>query len=941
MRPDSLLLERTLELASVDEAVNAAWSGDGRVLVVEGPAGIGKTSLLGEAGRRASDGGMRVLSAQGAVLERDFGFGAVRQLFEPVLSHSDADTSRRLLGGAASLARPVVSPDAEPTPAQQSAVMHGLYWFTSNLAELGPLLVVIDDVHWCDEATLQFLVYLARRIEGMPVAVIVAVRTGDPQAETPVVAELIATPVARVVRPVALSVDGVRQLIAEHLGPPTATFVDACRQATGGVPFLVEELVRVLRADGVQPTDAAAVAIGKTGPRTVAHATMLRLSRLPPSAASAARAVAVLEPRARLDRVATLADADIEEAQTAVEALAAMEVLAPGDPLRFTHPLVRQAVYDDMSPSTRAGAHGRVADILLAEGEPADEVAAQLLLSGPAGRRDVVETLRAAARLALAKGAPASAVASLRRALAEGAAPGEEHVTLLYELGGAEAFARDPNAAGDLAAARQLSDDPVQRARIGWALAEFQLLSGAWGPAVSLVREVLAELGDRDPDVQARLEGLRAANDAYDPAQTVALDDRLPRLRSLVDTSGPGTRTLALVLAILAILRGGDLADARELIERGLDEGRLLRDEGSESLALAQGIGALISLDDIEGAEAATAGVFDDARRRGSVLGYIAGCYYRTWIDSQRGRLHVAETYLRSVFEQSLEHGVTYALPSVIWAGQDVLLERAGVGDIVDFIESVQLDASLLATISGAWVLIVRGRLRLLQGRRMQGIADLRAAGQLCDATRLINPITVLWRSPLALALAGDDIGEAKRLVASELETTHRLGLTRCEGVTLRASGVIEGGSSGVDLLRRSLACLERVDAPLERARTLVELGAAQRRLNQRVAARDPLTQGLDLAHVCGAERLAARAIEELRASGARPRRRRLSGPEGLTSAEARVARMAADGMTNREIAQALFVTTKTVENQLTTVYRKLDVRSRDKLSEALTSESG
>jgi DNA-binding NarL/FixJ family response regulator len=150
---------------------------------------------------------------------------------------------------------------------------------------------------------------------------------------------------------------------------------------------------------------------------------------------------------------------------------------------------------------------------------------------------------------------------------------------------------------------------------------------------------------------------------------------------------------------------------------------------------------------------------------------------------------------------------------------------------------------------------------------------------------------------------------------------------------------MLEGGETGLELLRDSLATLERTDAPLERARTLVELGAALRRGNQRAAAREPLTAGLDLAHVCGAERLAARAVEELQASGARPRRQRASGPDALTSAEARVARMAADGMTNKEIAQALFVTAKTVENQLGVVYRKLGVRSRDQLGRSLSPE--
>jgi DNA-binding CsgD family transcriptional regulator len=933
------LIERDAELAEVDEAIAAALTGDGRAIVIEGPAGIGKTALLEEAARRAADHGMTVISAQGAALERDFGFGAVRQLFEPVIARADAGLRNRLLAGAAALAGPVVAPDADQAPTQQSAVMHGLYWLTANLAALGALFIVVDDVHWCDVATLQFLVYLARRLEGMAVTLVVAVRTGDPEADTPMMAELLAAPAAHVVRPPPLTAAGVSELIDARLGPPDPRFVDACLQATGGIPFLVGELLRVLSADGVKPTEAAAARIAETGPGTVAHATMLRLSHLPASAASVARAVAVLDRHARLDRVATLAGVDVGEARGAVDALAGMELVVPTQPLRFSHPLVRQAVYDDMSVVARAGAHDRVATQLMVEGAPVEEVAAHLLLTDPAGRPDVVGTLRAAAAGMLARSAPTSAVAYLRRALGEGALRGAERAGLLHELGRAEAFARDPQALDHLTAARDLTDDPVARARIGWELAEFLLFSGEWTAAQALLRDVLAELDGRDPGLQARIEGARAAADAYDPTQTADFDARLERLRALVDRGGPDARMLALVLAVMAVCRGGDRRDVSTLIERGLDGGGLLRDEGSESLALVQGVCALVMIDDLAGAEAACAGVFDDARERGSVLGYVSGCFYRTFIDDQRGRLRVAETYFRSAIERSLEIGVPFALPSVIWAGKDVLLERSSVADIAAMIESIELEPAFLETINGAWVLMVRGRLRIMDGRREEGIADLRMGGDVSDRARLVNPTAVLWRSPLALALVPDDREEARRLVADELDIARQLALPRCEGTALRAAGVIEGGSAGIELLQESLRVFDGVDAPLERARTLVELGAALRRGNQRAAAREPLTAGLELAHVCGAERLAARAVEELHASGARPRRQRVSGPDALTSAEARVARMAADGMTNKEIAQALFVTAKTVENQLGVVYRKLEVRSRDQLGGALSSE--
>jgi DNA-binding CsgD family transcriptional regulator len=230
----------------------------------------------------------------------------------------------------------------------------------------------------------------------------------------------------------------------------------------------------------------------------------------------------------------------------------------------------------------------------------------------------------------------------------------------------------------------------------------------------------------------------------------------------------------------------------------------------------------------------------------------------------------------------------------------------------------------------------VRGRLRFMRGQRDAAIADLRAAGEIFTALEFRNPLAAPWRSPLALALGAENAEEARALADDELRDATELGLARCRGVALRTAGCLEGGSRGMELLEESLRVLDHTDAHLERARTLVELGAAQRRANQRVVARDPLRAGLDLAHRCGAERLAERAVEELQLCGARPRRRVLSGPEALTPGEARVARMAAAGMTNREIAQDLFVTAKTVENQLGAVYSKLGVRSRAQLSAAL-----
>ena len=931
-----MLIERESELSAIQASIRSAAEGLGAALVVEGQAGMGKSSLLREAVRRASAAGMTVLTAQGAPLERNFGFGVVRQLFDRTIGRADAEQREALLGGVAALATPAVSPEArEAAPGQQSAIVHGLYWLTEGLAEQAPLLLAVDDAHWADVPSQRFLAHLVRRIEGVPVLVAIAVRTGDPQVDPSSLSELLATPGVHRLQPSALSAAGVEQLIEARLGPGDPAFIEACRVASGGVPYLVEELAAVLAVDRVSPISESASRIAEAGPRTVANATMLQLSRVSAAASDVARAMAVWGPHARLDRVAALARLDLDDARSAIDALIGMGILAPGRPVRFAHPLVQQAIYDDLPPESRAAAHGLAAALLAGEGAAIEEVAAHLLLSAPMGRGDVVDRLRDAAGRSLARGAPQSAVAYLRRALAEGGTD-VDRPALVRDLGRAEALAQDADAVRHLEEALEFVETPLERARALYELSEVCLISGQWARRLELLRRALDALGGEDADFEARMETALTGSEFYDPAYVGGADARLPRLRALVDTATPGSRALALVLGAVGAFRGMARTEVLTFVERGLDGGSLLRDEGSESLALPQAVAALIGIDEPEMVAPITEEVLDDARRRGSVAGFAGGSLYRLAVEAHRGDLKNAETDLRATVETSVAHGLTFVLPGVVCFGTDVLLERPGLDDIASLLNGIELEPDLASTVSGAWLLSLRGRLRTQRGEHEAAAGDLRAAGDIFQRLGFSNPILALWRSPLALVLPRDRTDEARRLVEEELRIATDAGLGRSRGVALRAAGSLEGGERGVELLERSLEELRSEETVLERARTLVELGGALRRANQRVASREPLLAGLDLAHRCGAERQAARATEELRASGAKPRRRATSGPDALTSSEARVAHMAADGMSNREIAQSLFVTAKTVENQLGSVYRKLGVRSRSALRSAL-----
>jgi len=217
-------------------------------------------------------------------------------------------------------------------------------------------------------------------------------------------------------------------------------------------------------------------------------------------------------------------------------------------------------------------------------------------------------------------------------------------------------------------------------------------------------------------------------------------------------------------------------------------------------------------------------------------------------------------------------------------------------------------------------------------------LQDLLAAGDLFARLRISTP-TIAWRSDAALAyLALGAPAEARALAAEEVTLAEAFKGPRTLGVALRAAGLTEGGRRGIELLRQAVRVLEGSGARLEHARAMADLGAALRRAGQRAESREVLRVALDLAYSCGAIELTERARTELLAAGGRPRRLVLSGLDSLTPGERRVAQLAAAGLSNREIAQNLFVTTRTVEGHLTHAYQKLAITSREQLPSILAS---
>jgi hypothetical protein len=421
MEPGDPLLEREDELRELGALVAAACAGGGRAVLLEGPPGIGKTRLLDAARDRARGEGMAVLSARASELDRDFPLGVVRQLFEPPLVAADPARRARLLSGAAARAAPLlgVAGDASATTGEAPAHLHALYWLTANLADEAPALLAVDDVHWADAGSLRFLRFLLPRLAELPVLVALAARPPEPDADRQTLDAIATDPQTTLLRPAPLSRRAVGALAAELGADADPDFVDACREATGGNPFLLRELLRELASEGVAPAAGSVPLVRQLAPPTVARAVLLRLARLGDDAWALARAVAVLGDGVPLRRAAQLAGIDADRAGVVVAALARAHILAPARPLAFAHPILRGAVHADIDPGELAAAHRRAADLLAAEGAGADAVAVHLLATEPAGDAAVAATLRDAARRAIGRGAASTAVACLRRALAE------------------------------------------------------------------------------------------------------------------------------------------------------------------------------------------------------------------------------------------------------------------------------------------------------------------------------------------------------------------------------------------------------------------------------------------------------------------------------------------------------------------------------------------
>ena len=936
----ALLLERDGELAELGAALSRARNRSGRVVLIEGAGGIGKTRLLDETRERARAIGLRVLAARGGELERGYGFGVVRQLLESAVARASPEERRELLSGAAVLAEPVFSASASTPPGSADttqSVLHGLYWLVSNLAERSPLLLAIDDVQWADEPSLRFLLYLAHRLDGVPVALALAMRTGDLIGEEDLLRALRLEAHPPVLRPKALSSQATTILAEARLGRVVSNELGhACHAATGGNPFLLTELLYQLHGAG-EDTDAATV--GRMASERIAAAILLRIGRAGPAAAVLVRATSVLGASADFETACALAELDCTVAAGLVDALARAEILEWGTSsgtLRFVHPLVRAAVYDDIPRSVRARLHARAARLLAGGRGDADAAAMHLLLSEPAGEQSTVQLLRAAARTALTRGAPETAVEFLRRAECEPPTATNAPAVLL-ELGVAASRAGQPDGVELLREAFALASEQPARALAGLELGfALGVSSSQSGEAIQVLER--AREGLRDDNLRTLLDARLLMFAICVPTARPRLSAHLRETRRVIEQpASDAPLELLSPLAADLLFVGAPAADVSRLAERVLIGGELMRRDIETEADLALGaVTALIYAGRLQMAKHHVDEGIAYARARGSPFALARLSAFRGLLCWRLGELSTAESETHTAMAVGAAWGIPHAISSAVLA--QVRIERGDLHGARAALDGLDGDPAVLEVTPNQVVREARAALLMAEGRPREALTQLHAYARWEQQSGLDPHVCpVAWRSAAALAhLQLGEADEARTLAARELELARAFDAAPQLGAALRALAIVAGGADALALLEEAVSVLEGSAARLDHARALVDLGALQRRLGRRSAATDTLRAAMALAHRCAAPILVESAATQLRLAGARPRRIALSGRESLTPSERRTTDLAAQGMSNKQIAQALFVTLRTVEMHLSNAYRKLDISSREELPAAL-----
>jgi DNA-binding CsgD family transcriptional regulator len=902
-------------------------------VLFEGQAGAGKSAVLRAACSQAEAGGLLVLRAAGCEPERGFAFGVVRQLLEPPLLEARLAEREALLAGPAAPAAGVLG--LVPAGAETGyALQHALFRLIVGLSADRPVLLAVDDLGLADEPSLDFVHYLAQRQARHPIVTVGTFAGGGGQLPI----ALLRIQQAALVHPLEpLDTTGVAALLARSAEPAPPDVAAGLTRISGGNPFLLTSLIdrhnidRLLVERLEQPDAESCI------PPEITRDLALRLARVPAEAALLARTAAVLGDGAPVTVVARVMELRPAAVLDAVEALAGVDVLRRSAVIAFSQPLLRSALYGMVAHGERSRLHRLAARAVWLGGAPTARTAEHLMRSDGANDGWATDVLRMAARQAVE---PGRAVGYLLRALAEEPSA-DVRAELLAELAAAELSGGGSEAARHLAEAVDLMPPGEHRAEAREQLGRVLWGLGRYSEAARAFADGLGELGSEGGAVEPRLRAAGVAAARMDRGTGPTGPAVLEGAAAEVYLDEPA---MVAQLALELLLAGGPRDRVAELAERALAGGRLLSQQTCCGPAYQAAVCALVWADELDAARAASTLAIEDAERRDiqPALGVMR--LMRACALFRGGRLAEAQRDALAAARRAPDLlPVPLPPPAALLAAI-----RLEIGQLATARESArraveatseEADRTPAGLVQHALARAARGQVELARGDPKTALVDLLECGRRLADAEIRNPALAPWRSLAAVAtLRLGDRPDAARLAAEELELAGAFGAPRAVGLALAAvaaAGERDKRSAG---LQEAAAALERSPGLLDHAHVLAGLGAELRRLGHRRASREALRRSLDIAVRCGADALARRARQELVAAGARPRRTRISGAGSLTPRERQVAELAAEGQSNRAIADRLIVSQKTIEWHLANAYRKLEIRSRAALTRSLTS---
>ena len=914
---DDVLLERESEAATLRAVISAASAGRGGAVLIEGEAGIGKTRLLTLAREHAAVAGVNVLYATADETEASAPLAGARVLLRRAARDMAPDGPARL--GVLALDGALADPSGPGSRADE--VVHALWWVVVELADQQPLVLIVDDAQWADPLTLRLLRMIARRADQAALALIVAARPPAPGGPH---AMLGAERAFTRLEPAPLSPAGTDRLLTQALGEPEPdTIVAQAREMTGGNPLYLRELALHVRSGGGD------VFVGGRSPPQLVRLIGDRLARLTPHAAALAEAVAILGADADRTRARELAGLDASAAIAAEEELRVEHVLDAGG-YRFLHPLIAAAVREGIGAIHASELHAHAAALLDRDGVDEPRVAEHLAIAAPRADPAIVATLRRAAEAARRVGAPATAARLLERAMAE--PPPDELVdALAFEHGRALLDCGSEQGGPALARVVQTRRDLSARVDAGRLLAHHHATEGRAAEAVVVLQSVLETLNETQGEIRLELLAEAALAGSSVRGGRAAAQRSIASDAARVTGRTPAERLLLVAAHVVSGEAPTDPAGAaRQVLAL-----RLYRDFPSGFAAAELTFAAMVLLvnaDALEDAERAMDTLRADAESL-ALPRMIAGAHWQqAQIAYQRGDLARCEVEAEAASEAGGDFSGRLAMPWRVMAlaEQNRVDEAERLLDVAGLLDAIGRSGLLHAAVGS------RGRLRLAQGDFPAAIEDLTDARDRSAAwypQRTEPP----WQPLLAEALAlADRRAEAAAEADAFAPLAEYWGTRRAMGHLARMRALVAPRAGAIELLEEACGHFAASPARLELARSMTELGTHRRAAGERRAARALLRDAHDLAYACGADALCDRARAELLLAGGRPRPLAGAGAGALTPGERRVAEIAAQGASNREIARRLYLSPKTVEMHLRSAYRKLDLAGREGLAAAL-----